>query len=73
MVGFAVVAGVAVGHASRRKVGFQAHNRRDARVRASAVKVQHAEHDAVIGDSQRRHVQFFRARDQLLDAALTIQ
>ena len=69
----AVEAGVAVGHATLRQVGFHADDWLDAGVRAGAIEIQDAEHDAVVGDSQRRHVQRLCPRDQVLDAALSIQ
>ena len=45
----------------------------DAGVDAGAIKVQHAEHDAVIGNAQRGHSQSLRAFDQGLDPALAIK
>ncbi len=73
MGGAPVFLGVVVLHAAGGHVGLQADDGLDAGIFAGVVKLDHAEHGAVVGDRQGGHVHFFGALDQLLDIAEAIQ
>ncbi len=70
---FTILIGVAVLHGARREVGLDADNRFDAGVGTGAVKVNHAEHRAMIGNRQRIHAEVFGTMDELVNTAETVQ
>ena len=73
VVGGLVLLRVAVGHATRRDIDLQAGDRLDALRLAGADKIDHAKHDAVIGQGDGRHAQLGGAPGQVFDPAQAVK
>jgi hypothetical protein len=73
MKGAPVQVGIAVLHAARREIGLDTDNRLDIPGAAGTVKINHAEHGAMIGNGQRLHAKLFGPVHQFLNLAQTIQ
>ncbi len=71
--GAPVLLGVMFLHRAGRQVGFQPDDGLDAGLLGGVVELDHAEHGAVVGDGQGRHVHLLGALDQLLDVREAIQ
>ena len=68
-----ILIGVFVMHGTRRRIDLAADDRFDALLLTLFVKVNDAEHDAVISDGKRIHAQFLCPRHHIGNACRTVQ
>ena len=73
VAGFLIQLGIAIGHATCSQVGFNSHDRFDARLGGGIVEFHHSEHGPVVGKRQGWHAHFLGALDHLFYVAESIQ